>query len=130
MGTCMLVALTNTDDSRRLRRGIVQDTLPHIVVQVGAVMIRLNRIAFGILGICMKRVQMCADSLYRCEVLVGISMAISVKRWIAPHLHRTCASLERLVGYAFWVASCFVADRERVHLAKESIFSDTMSLKT
>lgn len=113
MGTCMLVALTNTDDSRRLRRGIVQDTLPHIVVQVGAVMIRLNRIAFGILGICMKRVQMCADSLYRCEVL-----------------HRTCASLERLVGYAFWVASCFVADRERVHLAKESIFSDTMSLKT
>jgi hypothetical protein len=39
-----------------------------------AVVICLNSISFGIVGICMESVQMCTDPLYRLKVLPAVSV--------------------------------------------------------
>jgi hypothetical protein len=75
------VTPTNANDAGGWLWRIVQDALSHIVVQVGAVMIRFHSIPRGVMGISVKRVQMCADSVDRCKVLVGKYLSVSKRNY-------------------------------------------------
>lgn len=65
---------TDTNNPRWLHRRIIQDALPHIIIEVCAVMVRLDSISFGIVGICVEGIQVRADSLHGLEVLYAISV--------------------------------------------------------
>lgn len=103
--------LTNTDDSRRLHRRIIQDALSHIFVQMCAVVVRFDSIPLGVVCICVESVQMGADSLHGLEILRMLSAKMRRAAKVSSHLNRSCSSLERLVHQALRLPCCLVGHR-------------------
>jgi hypothetical protein len=50
------MSLTDPYDTGRLIWRIIEDTLPHIVIQVRAVVVRFYGVTLGIVGVSMKSV--------------------------------------------------------------------------
>jgi hypothetical protein len=65
--------LTDANDTRRLIRRVVQDTLSHIIVQMSAVVICLYGVTFGVVSIRMECVEMCTYPFDGCKVLSDIN---------------------------------------------------------
>lgn len=70
---------TDADDACRLLWRVVEDALPHIIVQMRTVVVCFHGITLGFMGICVEGVEMCANSLDGCEVLPPISVCKSLE---------------------------------------------------
>jgi hypothetical protein len=60
---------TDSDNTRARFGRVVQDTLAHVVVKVGAVVVCFHGGAFGFVGVGVEGVEVGADALYWGEVL-------------------------------------------------------------
>lgn len=60
---------TNSNYPRGLRGGIVENALPNLIVEMGAIVIRLYRCAVRFIGVGMEGIQVCANALHGREIL-------------------------------------------------------------
>jgi hypothetical protein len=65
--------VTDPDDARGRLGRVVQDTLPHIVVEVRAVVVCFDGGARRVVRVGVEGVEVCADALHGGEVLDGVS---------------------------------------------------------
>jgi hypothetical protein len=62
--------LTDTDDSCAFLGRVVKNALTYFIIQVRAVVICLDCVALGVVGVCMKGVEVGAYPLDWSEVLI------------------------------------------------------------
>lgn len=116
---------TDADDSRRQRRRIIQNALSDLVIQMAAVVIRLNK-ATWVVRVSMEGVEVGADTFYGSEVLLECQLMHNLMLKVTVEdeggSSAECGTRRETMKYTCTAA----APVSRVLLVKDSGFPDAL----